>query len=128
MQVQHFGVMAHVYASYGSRERPSDVKPFVRGVKPIELLNSAGRGYIVQVSWDREPRQCDPLPLSARCRPLRDAGAFSLIPIYSSRAFALSVNLAGEEAFLSAPEWCERSTGCIKTLVRDNDIDYLRGN
>jgi hypothetical protein len=54
MQVQHFGVMAHVYTSYESRERLSDPKPFVRGVKSIELLNSAGRWYIVQVSWDRE--------------------------------------------------------------------------
>jgi len=53
-QVQHFGVMAHVYASYESRENTSDPKPFVRGVKSIELLNSAGRWYIVQVSWDRE--------------------------------------------------------------------------
>jgi hypothetical protein len=54
IQVQHFGVMAHVYTSYESRKSPSDLKPFVRGVKSIELLNSAGRWYIVQVSWDRE--------------------------------------------------------------------------
>ena len=63
MQVQQFGVMAHVYTSYESRERLSDPKPFVRGVKSIELLNSAGRWYIVQVSWDRErPGNIIPTP------------------------------------------------------------------
>jgi hypothetical protein len=61
VQVQHFGVMAHVYTSYESRKSPSDLKAFVRGVKSIELLNSAGRWYIVQVSWDRESPD-NPIP------------------------------------------------------------------
>ena len=54
IQIQHFGLMAHVYTSYESRKNQSDPNPFVRGVKSIELLNSASRWYIVQVSWDRE--------------------------------------------------------------------------
>ena len=52
--IQQFGVMAHVYAAYESRTSPNDPKPFVRGVKSFELLNSAGRWYITQVSWDSE--------------------------------------------------------------------------
>ena len=52
--VQRFGVMANVYVAYESRRNRDDPNPFVRGVKSFELLNSAGRWYITQVSWDRE--------------------------------------------------------------------------
>ena len=61
LQVQQFGVMAHVYTSYESREKPEDPKPFVRGMKSLELLNSNGRWFLVQVSWDRE-RPGNPIP------------------------------------------------------------------
>ncbi len=53
-QIQRFGVMAHVYASYESRHAPGDAHPFVRGIKSFELLNSANRWYIVQVYYDWE--------------------------------------------------------------------------
>lgn len=52
--VEHFGIMAHVYASYGSRERPNDPGPFRRGIKSLELLQSGGRWYIIQVLYDFE--------------------------------------------------------------------------
>ena len=61
MQVQQFGVMAHVFVSYESRKSQNDSKPFVRGIKSFELLNSGGRWYITQVAWDRE-RQDNPIP------------------------------------------------------------------
>ena len=61
MQVQQFGVMAHVSVSYESRTSQNDPKPFVRGVKSFELLNSGGRWYITQVAWDRE-RQDNQMP------------------------------------------------------------------
>jgi hypothetical protein len=61
MQVQHFGVMAHVYVSYESRKNRNDTKPFVRGMKSFELLETGGRWYITQVAWDRE-RQGNPIP------------------------------------------------------------------
>ena len=54
MQVERFGVIAHVFASYESRKNPNDPKPFVRGMKSFELLNSGGRWYITQVAWVRE--------------------------------------------------------------------------
>ena len=61
MHVQQFGVMAHVYSSYESRKNRDDARPFVRGVKSFELLNSGGRWYITQVAWDRE-REDNPIP------------------------------------------------------------------
>jgi hypothetical protein len=60
-QVQQFGVMAHVYAAYESRNALADPKPFVRGVKSFDLLHSGDRWYIVQVYWDRE-RPDNPIP------------------------------------------------------------------
>lgn len=61
MRVQQFGAMAHVYSAYESRKNRDDAKPFVRGVKSFELLNSGGRWYITQVAWDRE-REDNPIP------------------------------------------------------------------
>jgi hypothetical protein len=60
-QVEKFGVMAHVYSTYESRSHLEDAKPMVRGIKSIELLNSANRWYIVQVWWDLE-RPDNPIP------------------------------------------------------------------
>ncbi|WP_428377433.1 hypothetical protein [Lichenicoccus sp.] len=59
--VERFGIMAHVYSSYGSRERPDDPEPFRRGVKSLELLQSGGRWYIVEVFYDFE-RPGTPIP------------------------------------------------------------------
>jgi hypothetical protein len=53
-QVERFGVIAHVFASYESRKNQNDPKPFVRGIKSFELLSRGGRWYITQVAWDRE--------------------------------------------------------------------------
>ena len=59
--VDRFGIMAHVYASYGSREKPSDPAPFRRGIKSLELLQSGGRWYLVEVFYDFE-RPGSPIP------------------------------------------------------------------
>ena len=61
MHVEQYGVMAHVFATYESRKNQSDTKPFIRGIKAFELLNSGGRWYITQVAWDRE-RSDNPIP------------------------------------------------------------------
>jgi len=58
---QRFGVMAQVYSTYESRSRPEDKSAMARGIKSFELLNSAGRWYIVEVYWDSE-RPDNPLP------------------------------------------------------------------
>jgi hypothetical protein len=60
-QVERFGVMAHVYSTYESRNDPGDPKPMARGIKSMELLQSADRWYIVQVYWDSE-RPGNPIP------------------------------------------------------------------
>lgn len=52
--IERFGIMAHVWASYESRYKSDDAKPFSRGIKPMDLPNSGNRWYIVQVYWDRE--------------------------------------------------------------------------
>ncbi len=59
--IEQFGVMAHVYSTYESRARMEDPKPMARGIKSFELLQSAGRWYILQVYWDSE-RPDNPLP------------------------------------------------------------------
>jgi hypothetical protein len=43
IQVQQFGVVAHVYATFQSRKNQNDPKPLVRGIKSFELLRSGGR-------------------------------------------------------------------------------------
>lgn len=53
-QVQQFGVMAHVYSTYESREKQDDPKPMARGIKSFELVHSGAGWYIVQVYWDSE--------------------------------------------------------------------------
>lgn len=61
MRVQQFDIMAHVWASYESRENQNDPRPFVRGIKSFELLNRGGRWYITQVAWVRESKN-NPIP------------------------------------------------------------------
>jgi len=62
-EIEQFGLMAHVYATYESRLNPNDPKPIARGIKSIELLHSNNRWYILQVYWDSE-RPGNPLPES----------------------------------------------------------------
>ena len=60
-QIERFGVMAHVFSTYESRFERDSPKPVARGIKSIELLNSANRWYIVQVYFDSE-RPDNPIP------------------------------------------------------------------
>ena len=60
-RIERFGIMAHVYSSYGSFLKQTDTQPFRRGVKSFELLQSGGRWYIVQVFYDFE-RPGTPIP------------------------------------------------------------------
>lgn len=60
-RVEKFGLMAHVYSAYESRNDLRDEKPMVRGVKSIDLLHSDGKWLLVQVFWDTE-RPDSPIP------------------------------------------------------------------
>jgi hypothetical protein len=63
MQVQRFDAVAQVFVSYESRNSAVDPKPFVRGVKSLELVNRNGRWYLVSVAWERET-PATPIPSS----------------------------------------------------------------
>lgn len=59
--VEKFGLMAHVYSAYESRNSPGDATPMARGIKSIDLLHSDGKWLLVQVFWDSE-RPGNPIP------------------------------------------------------------------
>lgn len=61
MQVQRFDAIAQVFVSYESRNSAEDPKPFVRGVKSLELVNRNGRWYLASAAWERESPSM-PLP------------------------------------------------------------------
>lgn len=61
-RVDKFGLMAHVYSTYESRNDPSDAMPMARGIKSIDLLHTDGKWLLVQVLWDSE-RPDNPIPL-----------------------------------------------------------------
>jgi hypothetical protein len=60
-RVEKFGLMAHVYSAYESRNNPGDATPMARGIKSIDLLHSDGKWLLVQVFWDSE-RPGSPIP------------------------------------------------------------------
>lgn len=61
MQVQRFGQIAHVLSVYESRRGAEDEQPYSRGVNSIQLVESAGRWWIVSVLWQRESEEL-PVP------------------------------------------------------------------
>jgi hypothetical protein len=60
-RVERFGTIAHVFSTYESRRRAEDPAPMARGINSIQLVEHAGRWWIVTVLWDQE-RQDNPLP------------------------------------------------------------------
>jgi hypothetical protein len=59
--VEQFGQIAHVFSTYESRHKAEDVKPFMRGINSIQLMNDGKRWWIVSVYWEGE-RTDNPLP------------------------------------------------------------------
>lgn len=59
-KVDRFGAMAHVFSTYEARRAP-DEAPFLRGINSFQLLNHAGRWWIVTIYWQAEDAQT-PLP------------------------------------------------------------------
>ena len=60
-QIERYGLMAHAYSAYESRNDPKDATPMARGIKSIEMLKSAGKWLIVEVYWNSETPD-NPLP------------------------------------------------------------------
>jgi len=49
-----FGNVCQVFSTYESRRKPTDEKPFVRGINSIQLVNDGKRWWIASVAWDTE--------------------------------------------------------------------------
>jgi len=49
-----FGNVCQVFSTYESRRKPTDEKPFVRGINSIQLVNDGRRWWIASVAWDTE--------------------------------------------------------------------------
>ena len=58
---EHFGSVVHVFSTYESRLGREDAPPFARGVNSIQLMQHAGRWWVVTVMWDQE-RPDNPIP------------------------------------------------------------------
>jgi hypothetical protein len=56
-----FGTVMHVFSTYESRRAKSDEKPMARGINSIQVMQHAGRWWIVTVMWDQE-RPDNPIP------------------------------------------------------------------
>jgi hypothetical protein len=56
-----YGAIFHAFSTYESRHAREDQAPFARGVNSIQLLQHAGRWWVVTVMWDQE-RPDNPLP------------------------------------------------------------------
>jgi hypothetical protein len=58
---ERFGSVVHVFSTYESRLGREDAAPLARGVNSIQLLQHAGRWWVVTVMWDQE-RPDNPIP------------------------------------------------------------------
>lgn len=56
-----YGTIVHVFSTYESRRAKADEKPFARGINSIQLMQHAGRWWVVTVLWDQE-REGNPIP------------------------------------------------------------------
>jgi hypothetical protein len=56
-----FGTVTQVFSAYEARNKKTDVKPFMRGINSIQLLNDGTRWWIMSVAWSPETAE-NPLP------------------------------------------------------------------
>jgi len=61
-QVDRFGTVAQVFSTYESRRDLRETQPYSRGINSIQLLNDGMRWWIVNVMWDYERADNNPLP------------------------------------------------------------------
>lgn len=53
-RVEEFGSMAHVWSTYESRHKTTDIDPYSRGINSIQLLKDGDRWWIINAFWDHE--------------------------------------------------------------------------
>ncbi|MCC6907712.1 MAG: nuclear transport factor 2 family protein [Phycisphaerales bacterium] len=61
LKIEEFGHIAQVRSVYESRRRAEDEAPYTRGVYSIQLVESGGRWWILNMLWQREDPQ-NPIP------------------------------------------------------------------
>lgn len=53
-RVETFGGVTHVFSTYESKHKPTDEKPFARGVNSIQLFNDGARWWVLAIAWQGE--------------------------------------------------------------------------
>lgn len=61
MKVEQFGHIAQVRSIYESRRRAEDEKPYTRGIYSIQLVETGGRWWILNILWQAEDQE-NPIP------------------------------------------------------------------
>ena len=51
---ERYGTILHAFSTYESRHAREDKEPFARGINSIQLVQHAGRWWVVTVMWDQE--------------------------------------------------------------------------
>lgn len=62
-KVDTFGNITQVFSTYESFHSASDLKPFMRGINSIQLLNDGTRWWIINIYWAQETEE-NPIPKS----------------------------------------------------------------
>lgn len=53
-RTESFGNIVHIWSTYESRRKSTDLVPYLRGINSIQLLKDGSRYWIVNVYWDSE--------------------------------------------------------------------------
>lgn len=61
IKIEQFGHIAHVRSIYEARRRAEDEKPYTRGIYSIQLVETEGRWWILNMLWQPED-QLNPIP------------------------------------------------------------------
>ena len=48
---EQYGMIAHAFSTYESRQQASDPEPFARGINSIQLMNDGSRWWVVSIFW-----------------------------------------------------------------------------
>ena len=59
--VNTFGNITQVFSTYESFRSEADLKPFMRGINSIQLLNDGERWWIINIYWTQESEE-SPIP------------------------------------------------------------------
>ena len=58
---EQYGMIAHAFSTYESRNMASDPEPFARGINSFQLLYDGTRWWVVSIFWQQESEE-HPIP------------------------------------------------------------------